>query len=301
MDSFFSRFGRSMVLTFALAGFCLPGLIAEETVDVLVTAGRTEEAEVSTPAHVTVISGEQISASGEQSLVGILDKLAGVNFTSNAGPERAQIDMRGFGENSHGRVLVMVDGRRLNSQDMQGIQWLSIPLESIERLEVVRGSGSVLYGNHALGGVVNVITKGSSSRSEFTSSVDFGTYYSQNFNKGVFSSQRLRLGSKKGPVDGAVTFSNSTDEGYRERTESRSTNTHLGGGWNITELLRTELDLGYQRNSYEMPGALPEEDYKSSPSKADNDADEAEEHDLSAFLSIEWFPFYNTELSLDGG
>src|SRR6056297_2722129 len=270
-------------------------------VDVIVTAARTEESELSTPAHITVIAAEEIRESGEQSLVGILDKLAGVNFTSFTGPQQAQIDMRGFGENSHGRVLVMVDGRQLNSQDMSGVQWLSLPLESIERVEVVRGSNSVLYGNHAVGGVVNIITKDSKEPVEFASTVNFGAYNSDHSQNGIFSSQRIRYGANQGSTDGSVTFSHSTNEGHRERTESRSVNTLLNGGWNITEILRAEADFGYQWNTYQMPGALTEAEYESDPSQATNDADEAEEHDLSTFFSIEWFPFYNTEVRLDGG
>jgi len=270
-------------------------------VDVIVTTARTEESELSTPAHITVITAKEIQESCEQSLVGILDKLAGVNFTSYSGPQQAQIDMRGFGENSHGRVLVMVDGRRLNSQDMSGIQWLSIPLESIERVEVVHGSNSVMYGNHAVGGVVNIITKEGTERTEFASTIDFGAYNSDKSQNGLFSSQRIRYGTNQGATDGSVTFAHSTNEGHRERTESRSVNTLLNGGWDITEILRAEADFGYQWNTYQMPGALTEAEYESDPSQATNDADDAEEHELSTFLSLEWFPFYNTEVSLDGG
>ncbi len=274
---------------------------AGDGVEVVVTAGRTKESELDTPAHVTIISGEEIMASGEQSLVGVLDDLAGVNFTSYAGPEKAQIDMRGFGENSHGRVLVMVDGRRLNSQDMAGIQWLSIPLESIERVEVVRGGSSVLYGNHAVGGVVNVVTKDSEEEYEFASTIDFGSYYSNDFENGVFSSQRLRFGTRQGPVDGAISFAHSSNEGYRERTATRSVNTHADGGWNATDIIRVELDIGYDWTTYEMPGSLPEAQYESDPSVANNDADEAEEHSLNTALSLQWFPLYNTEVTLNGG
>lgn len=281
------------------------GLSAQEaspdSVDVVITAGRTEEAELSAPAQVTVISSEEIMDSGEQSLVGVLDCLAGVHFTSCAGPERASIDMRGFGENSSGRVLVMVDGRRVNSQDMQGIQWLSIPLESIERVEVVRGSESVLYGNHAVGGVINVITKDSEKKTEFASSIDFGSYYSENYNNAVFTSQRMRFGSRQGDVDGAVTFAHSSNEGHRDRSENRTVNTQLDGGWDITEILRGELDLGYNWTSYQMPGALPESRYGHDPSISDKDADEAENYELFSRLSIQWFPFYSTQIDIDGG
>ena len=272
-----------------------------ESVEVLITASRFRESELDTPAHVSIISGEEIMASGKQSLAGVLENLAGVNFKSYAGPSQAQIDMRGFGENSHGRVLVMVDGRRLNSQDMQGIQWLSIPLESIERVEVVRGGNSVLYGNHAVGGVVNVVTKDSEEEYEFASTIDFGSYYSDDFENGLFSSQRLRFGTKQGAADGALTFAHSSNEGHRERTDSRSVNTRLDGGLDMTDIIRAELDLGYDWTTYEMPGWLYESQYESDPSIANDDADETEEHAIISYLSLQWFPFYNTEVNLDGG
>ncbi len=295
----------------ALLFLCATALNAQEAdqqakrtdngVHVIVTADRMEESELTTPAHITVISEDQITTSGEQSLVSILEKLAGINFNSYSGPQQAQIDMRGFGENSHGRVLVMVDGRRLNSQDMSGLQWLSIPLESITRIEVVHGSNSVMYGNHAVAGVLNIITKDSKEPAEFASTIDFGSYYSDESSNNLYSSQRIRYGTRQGTTDGSVTFSHSTNEGHRERTAERSVNTLLNGGWDITEILRTELDFGYQWNTYEMPGPLSKAQYESDPSQADNDADEAEEHDLTSYLSFEWFPFYNTELSIDGG
>ncbi|HDQ14289.1 MAG TPA: TonB-dependent receptor [Sediminispirochaeta sp.] len=300
MHKLLSRFAK-LLLASALAVFCIPTATAEDPVDVLITAGRVKETEMNTPAHVTVLSGEEIRASGESSLVGVLEVLAGLNFSSYAGPESAQIDMRGFGENSHGRVLVMLDGRRLNSQDMEGVQWLSIPIDSIERVEVVRGSSSVLYGNHAVGGVVNIITKESRAQSELSSTLDFGAYYSEKFNRALFSSQRLRIGGARELVNGAFSFSHTTNSGYRDRSATGSLNTHLSGGWDATELLRAELDLGYQRNSYEMPGALPEEDYLDDPSAAVKPADEAQEHDLTAFAGLSWFPTLNAELSVDGG
>jgi iron complex outermembrane receptor protein len=53
----------------------------------------------------------------------------------------------------------LVDGRRVNEIDLSGVDWTQIPLDQIERIEIVRGSGSVLYGDNAYGGVVNIITK----------------------------------------------------------------------------------------------------------------------------------------------
>ena len=69
------------------------------------------------------------------------------------------MDIRGFGETGPLNTLVLVDGRRVNEIDLSGVDWTQIPLDQVERIEIVRGSGSVLYGDNAVGGVINIITK----------------------------------------------------------------------------------------------------------------------------------------------
>ena len=71
----------------------------------------------------------------------------------------ASVDIRGFGETAPLNVLVLVDGRRVNEIDLSGTDWTQIPIDQIERIEIVRGAGSVLYGDNAVGGVINIITK----------------------------------------------------------------------------------------------------------------------------------------------
>ena len=62
----------------------------------------------------------------------------------------ASVDIRGFGETAPLNTLVLVDGRRVNEIDLSGVDWTQIPLDQIERIEIVRGAGSVLYGDNAL-------------------------------------------------------------------------------------------------------------------------------------------------------
>ena len=69
------------------------------------------------------------------------------------------VDIRGFGETGALNTLVLVDGRRVNEIDLSGVDWSQIPLDQVERIEIVRGPGSVLYGDNAVGGVINIITK----------------------------------------------------------------------------------------------------------------------------------------------
>src|SRR5437016_13402688 len=76
-------------------------------------------------------------------------------FGNNA--SNTSIDLRGFGATGPQNTLILLDGRRLNDIDLSGVQWSAIPLSSIERIEILRGTGAVLYGDNASTGVVNIV------------------------------------------------------------------------------------------------------------------------------------------------
>ena len=136
------------------------GAQAGKEAEVLVTASRDTRQASEVPANVTVITSGEIQQADCVSIVDALENLGGVYIRSITGnPATSEVGMRGFGENSSGRVLVLLDGQRLNGPDMAGINWLQIPVNNIERIEIVRGSGSVLYGDSAVAGVINVDRK----------------------------------------------------------------------------------------------------------------------------------------------
>jgi iron complex outermembrane receptor protein len=129
------------------------------TEPVVVTANRFEQPAGTPAVGVTVISGEQIRASGVQNLPQLLSQQSGIGFRDSTGSPDLQVDMRGFGATGDQNTLVLVDGLRLNDNELASVRWSSIPLESIERVEILRGSGAVLYGGGASGGVINIITR----------------------------------------------------------------------------------------------------------------------------------------------
>ena len=127
---------------------------------VVVTATRFVEPLPAIPANLSVITREQIEALPALSLPDILRSRAGVDVRSTSGAlnTEASIDLRGFGEAASGNTLILLDGQRLNSIDSSNINWATIPQAGIERIEILRGSGSVLYGDRAVGGVINLVT-----------------------------------------------------------------------------------------------------------------------------------------------
>ena len=127
---------------------------------VVVSAARTEQSTLTTPASITVITREQIEISGARHINELLRGQGGVQINDLYGDgSRSSVGMRGFGETAASNTLVLVDGRRLNNPDIAAQDMNSIALEDVERIEIVQGSAGVLFGDQAVGGVINVITR----------------------------------------------------------------------------------------------------------------------------------------------
>ncbi|MFE8602107.1 TonB-dependent receptor domain-containing protein [Archangium violaceum] len=126
----------------------------------VVTASRRAQSSLEAPNATTVITSEDIRLSGATSLPELLRRVPGAEVMM-LGPGSANLSLRGFNQRIANKVLVLVDGRT-EYQDFLGMTlWSSIPveLEDIERIEVIRGPGSALYGANAMLGVVNIITR----------------------------------------------------------------------------------------------------------------------------------------------
>jgi iron complex outermembrane receptor protein len=143
-------------------------------------------------ASTSVITAEDIEHSPAQSLPDILSQATGVQVTHLLGGPTGtgdMVDLRGFGAFAQSNVLILVNGRRFQDFDLQGFDFSSIPLNSIERVEITRGnSGTVLYGDGAIGGVINIVTKTAPS-SPLTGRVE-GAVGSYGFQEGRVSASR---------------------------------------------------------------------------------------------------------------
>lgn len=114
-----------------------------------------------TPKNITIITSDQIERSPAKTVPEILSLEAGIQSRSLFGNTavRSTVDIRGFGASSTQNTLILLDGRRLNDIDLSAINYAAIPIHNIERIEIIRGSGGVLYGDGAVGGVINIVTK----------------------------------------------------------------------------------------------------------------------------------------------
>lgn len=145
-----------------LCGFCtLPALAADDqTLDtVVVTASATEQTLRDAPASISVITSEEIAKRPVQELAELLGTVEGVTLSRN-GNLVPGVQIRGLGQ---AYTLMLIDGKRVNSSNavFRGNDYDTgwVPASEIERIEVVRGPMSSLYGSDAIGGVVNIITR----------------------------------------------------------------------------------------------------------------------------------------------
>ena len=129
----------------------------------IVSGSRFEENLSEVPANVKVITRDEIENSSSNTIPQVLSQIGGLRVRGvNAGTLNldATVDMGGFGPTASSNTLILIDGIRINPIDSSSVDWGSIPIDSVERIEILQGGAGVQYGNGAVGGVVNIITNG---------------------------------------------------------------------------------------------------------------------------------------------
>jgi iron complex outermembrane receptor protein len=219
--------------------------------EVVVIGQRRESDVLDVPSGVTVITAEEIKQSGATNIVEVIQKQTGF-FSSGAvkGAQDQTLDLRGYnnGAGNGQRTLVLVDGRKTNDVASTSTDFAAIPLDNIERIEITRGPAAALYGDSALAGVVNVITKKGGRQTVVTTTASAGTWNTFNGSAGV-----------SGPANGGfydVFASGSTTTGYRDHSD------YSGGDFTgrfdlpVTDDLTSYIKAGYHGDSRQRPGSL---------------------------------------------
>lgn len=220
----------------------------EETV---VTATGFEDTQNSQIKNITVIPKEDIKNKGYNSVEEILRNAPGVNFTYNQFGFVA--DIRGQGsEEALKRVKVLVDGVQMSILDVShGFTPVNtIPVENIEKIEIINGGGSVLYGGGTSGGVINIITKKTQEK-DVT-----GKFYYQNssFETNKFGlSTGIKMGEK---VLLNLGYENINGKGYRKLEEKSSDGLNAGLTFNLTEKQKLTLGASKFIQDYVDTGAI---------------------------------------------
>ncbi len=160
-----------------------PAAFATDLNSIIVTATRTAQTADETLSSLTVITRKEIERQQAQSVQDLLRGAPGVTMTNNGGPGKATaVFLRGT-ESDH--VLVLLDGVTIGSATLGTTAFQDIPVEQIERIEIVRGPRSSLYGSEAIGGVIQIFTRKGGGELKPFFSIGAGSYQTYNASAGV--------------------------------------------------------------------------------------------------------------------
>ncbi|MCU0603309.1 MAG: TonB-dependent receptor [Desulfobacterales bacterium] len=249
--------------------------------EVVVTGTRTAQEIQKIPSNISVITAADIQRSSAKTAVDLLRREEGVVVRDLLGNGKAaQVDLRGFGETASSNTLVLVDGRRTNEIDLSGVDWAQIPVEQIERIEVLRGPGSVLYGDNATAGVINIITKSPSGKLTAGGGVTLGSY------------DRYRVDAQAGGGYGrtAVSFygSHEDSDGYRDNNDYRADDFGGKAVWDATDRIRLNLSGSYHEDSFGLPGALTQSEVNADRRQTVNPDDQGSTRDYFVKAGLDW-------------
>jgi len=222
------------------------------TIDpILLTVDRFEAKQGRLSPGFEVITSEQIENASQQSLPEFLSANSGLSLVNNFfgnGTQSAAVDIRGFGAVGDENTLILLNGIRIKNNDLSSVNWSSIPLDSIDRIEIVKGSGGVLYGSGATAGYINVITKRQQpNEKSMKVRTDLGSYGTRSLDLS---------GTTSGDNAGLWVFGQRyNSDNYRENNEERRSVAKIDYQWYGEQSILT-LTAGADRLDLRTPGDL---------------------------------------------
>ncbi|MGB6137605.1 MAG: TonB-dependent receptor [Shewanella sp.] len=242
--------------------------------ETIVVIGRNQANPLNIAANVDVIDAADIETSGATNLTDLLRGQSGIQVSDNN--SGAVFSMRGFSASQAvNNTLILVDGRRLNNIDISAPSVESIPLNLIERVEILSGSAGVLYGDQAVGGVINIITKAPTQTSGGlqVSGGSFDTY------------------EAKGDISGAINDtwryflagSYNESDNYRDNNENE-TGSILGRIQYQTDVEDFFVEVNYFDNDRQTPGALTLAQYQDNPRQVASFSEGEYSHEMTTAL-----------------
>ncbi|WP_404970473.1 TonB-dependent receptor domain-containing protein [Vibrio campbellii] len=231
----------------------------------VVTASLTQHSELTAPASVSVITADDLSKMPVKDISEAIRSATGVSVLSSTAYGRNNIRIRGL-DSKH--TLVLINGRRINSQDAlirgNDFDLSSIPLSAIQRIEVVRGPVSSLYGSEAMGGVVNVILKAPTEELSGSVGLQYESILEGDGGDGL-KGHAYASGSLSDNVEGSIIVESSARDPWRTDTnpdfdaleEKDTTNVFGELAWQLTEEQRLIADVIYTNDEREADWVHP--------------------------------------------
>jgi len=212
------------------------------------------------PANVTVVPAAAIEQSPAFTTMEILRQQTGIAMADTVGFSQSgtKVTMRGYSDKPG--TLILVDGVRVSDAGDNSFLWNSIPVENIERIEVIRGGASTIYGEGAVAGVINIVTKTGAAK-PFTA-----TLTGAGGNLG-FSSGHAAVAGRVGKFDYTLSLDRKEWDGWREASAFRSWSVHAKPSF-TTAIGRFTLGYDYHWSESEDPGNLTAAQYATDPRQA---------------------------------
>jgi vitamin B12 transporter len=215
--------------------------------EVVVTASRTPQTRESVIADVTVIDAEEIQRTGQSTLVELLAQQPSIEIISSGGAGTiSSVFMRGT---NSGHVVVLVDGIRVDSATLGSTAFENLPLGQIDKIEILRGPATSLYGQDAIGGVIQIFTKKGAASIDgaavkFNASLGYGTYNTKRADAGVSGSVNDTPFTLN--VSSANTRSFSAIDTKNKDYNDNDPNRNLAFSGNISHQIVAGHEIGFQ-------------------------------------------------------
>jgi len=239
----------------AFAEEAAPNTVSE----VIVTATRSERTLRDIPVSASVVTGAEIAQAPAKSLDDILRHVPSVDVPIAASyqlhPTSLNVSMRGLGGI---RALVLLDGVPLNDPFFGYVQWNRVPLETIDRVEIVRGGGATLWGNYAMGGVINVLTRAADHDALTLDAAggSYGTYRADASGGLVSGAVKLGFEAAVSHTDGFITAPKALAEPISVPTSFTAHNLAVAGEWKPSANLTAHFRVGYHDNHQTLGSPL---------------------------------------------
>ena len=253
-------FGYVAIALFAgaLLPFPIFGQEVTETMEeVVVTASRLEEPLKYSPDAVTVVTEKDIEKTGKETVIDVLRETPGVYVSQNGNfGASASIYLRGT-NNAH--TVIMIDGVKVGDPMATDgkISISDLPTDNIERIEIIRGAQSVLYGSDAIGGVINIITKKGKGKPVYSFSVEAGSFETFREKLGVSgANDKVSYAAFVSRLDTKGVSKADEDMGNTEQDYYHNTNVSAQLNAKLTEKLRANFSAHHSESSmdYDNPG-----------------------------------------------
>ena len=229
---------------------------ADDLDEVIVTATRSARALTDVPESASVVTATEAQDTPAQSLDDVLRHVPGVNLPIQSGieahPTADNVSMRGLG-GIH--ALVLLDGVPLNDPFFGYIQWARIPMEQVDHIEVVRGGGSPLWGNFAMGGVINIITRSPDEDTAIAGAAggSFGTYRSSLYGSyGLGAGNHVSVTAAFNGTDGFQEVPDYARRDFDTPTSFNARNFEIRDQWQATDSLRIGARFDYHKNDQQL-------------------------------------------------